>query len=188
MEPFSSDPTVLVTGASGFLGSWIVFKLLEDGGYNVRALVHPKIKRSRLNTLKAIFENHSERVEFHKADILEYHDIHNHISGVEYVIHTAAPSPTSPLKPPEENMTEVGITGTINVLKSCISSDVKRVVITLSSSNCTDYIKGDGNYTFSDYTEIHSGMNPFILSKIKTEQEVKEFMAAMNKKTRTFDT
>lgn len=65
------DPAVpvLVTGASGYIGSWIVRTLLE-GGYTVRGTVRNPQKASGLEHLHTLSEDHPGRLSLFKADLL----------------------------------------------------------------------------------------------------------------------
>lgn len=54
-----SSSVILVSGANGFLGTWIVRQLLEEG-YSVRAAVRTM---ERGAYLKELFKSHGERLE-----------------------------------------------------------------------------------------------------------------------------
>ena len=44
----SSPPLVLVTGASGFVSTWLIKELLEKGEYRVRGTVRDKSKEEKV--------------------------------------------------------------------------------------------------------------------------------------------
>lgn len=76
---------VLVTGATGFIGSHLVARLSQDG-IKIRCLVRPKSDTSFLKTLKG--------VELFKGDLLRSGSLFEAIKGVEKVFHLAAVSHT----------------------------------------------------------------------------------------------
>jgi len=64
----SDEPLVLVTGASGFLGSRLVLMLLEEG-YKVKGTVRDPNNKQKVAPLKAL--PHGERLELVKADLID---------------------------------------------------------------------------------------------------------------------
>jgi nucleoside-diphosphate-sugar epimerase len=71
---------VLVTGASGFVGSAVAHKLVE-AGFSVRALVREKGPYSNLADLD---------IEFIEGDLRDRASIDRAVAGVRYVFHVAA--------------------------------------------------------------------------------------------------
>ena len=73
---------VLVTGANGFLGSFICRELLNEG-YKVKALVREGSDLSRLSEI-------IDKIDVANTDLLDLPTLDTLISGCEYVIHCAA--------------------------------------------------------------------------------------------------
>ncbi|HSQ63380.1 MAG TPA: NAD-dependent epimerase/dehydratase family protein [Polyangiaceae bacterium] len=71
---------VLVTGGSGFLGSWVT-ELLSKGGHDVRALVRRSSNRKHLQTL--------ERVELAVGSVEDAASVAEAMRGVDAVVHCA---------------------------------------------------------------------------------------------------
>jgi nucleoside-diphosphate-sugar epimerase len=117
----------LVTGGSGFIGSHVVDRLLENGE-NVRVL--DNFATGRPENLADV----RGRIEPCEGDIRDLEKIRPHFAGVKYVIHLAAlPSvPRSVADPVTSNA--VNIDGTLNVLVAARDAKVKRVVFAASSS------------------------------------------------------
>ncbi|CAN1746179.1 Cinnamoyl-CoA reductase 1 [Linum perenne] len=87
--------TVCVTGAGGFIGSWIV-KLLLDRGYSVRGtLRNPEDPKN--GHLKEL-EGAKERLSLWEADLLDYDSLRRAIDGCHGVFHTASPISASEAK------------------------------------------------------------------------------------------
>ena len=66
------DPAapVLVTGASGYIGSWIVRTVLE-AGHTVHGTVRNPDKTSGLEHLHKLSDDHPGRLKLFKADLLD---------------------------------------------------------------------------------------------------------------------
>src|SRR3954471_10999304 len=71
---------VLVTGATGFVGSGIV-RALRNDGYEVRALVRPSSPLANLTGLD---------IETVHGDLCDADAVARAIAGMRYVVHTAA--------------------------------------------------------------------------------------------------
>ncbi|CAI0418604.1 unnamed protein product [Linum tenue] len=87
--------TVCVTGAGGFIASWIV-KLLLARGYTVRGTVrNPEDpKNDHLREL----EGAKERLTLWEADLLDFHSLRAAIAGCHGVFHAACPITDDPAK------------------------------------------------------------------------------------------
>ncbi len=72
---------VLVTGGSGFLGSWVV-ELLSKANHDVRALVRRSSNRKHLSTL--------DRVELVTGSVEDAGSVSDAMRGVDAVVHCAA--------------------------------------------------------------------------------------------------
>ncbi|KAL9369903.1 hypothetical protein Peur_041102 [Populus x canadensis] len=116
--------TVCVTGAGGFIASWIV-KLLLEKGYSVKGTVRNPAdpKNSHLREL----EGAQERLTLCKADLLDYESLKEAIQGCDGVFHTASPVTDDP-----EQMLEPAVNGTKNVIMAAAEAKVRRVVFTSS--------------------------------------------------------
>ncbi|XP_059641801.1 cinnamoyl-CoA reductase 1 [Cornus florida] len=122
--PSVSGNTVCVTGAGGFIASWLV-KLLLDKGYTVRGTARnpDDPKNSHLREL----EGAKERLTLCKADLLHYESLREAINGCDGVFHTASPVTDDP-----EQMVEPAVIGTKNVIVAAAETGVRRVVFTSS--------------------------------------------------------
>ena len=66
----SKKYTVLVTGANGYLASWIVKKLLLEG-HTVHATVRDKHNKEKINHLSEYEKKYKGNIKFFSADLLE---------------------------------------------------------------------------------------------------------------------
>lgn len=124
----------LVTGGAGFIGSHIVGRLLEGNKEvvcldNFDPYYDPELKHENI---KPFLEN--ENFELIRGDVRDKELVEEVIKEVDYIIHEAAQagvrvSVENPLKPHEVNTT-----GTLNILKTSLNSNVKKIVFASSSS------------------------------------------------------
>ncbi|XP_042979675.1 phenylacetaldehyde reductase-like isoform X2 [Carya illinoinensis] len=125
-----AEKVVCVTGASGYIASWLV-KLLLQRGYTVNASVRDPNDPKKTEHL-LMLDGAKERLHLFKADILEEGSFDSLVDGCEGVFHTASPVYLS-ANDPQAELIEPAVKGTLNVLRSCAKvSSVKRVVITSS--------------------------------------------------------
>ncbi|XP_023523755.1 cinnamoyl-CoA reductase 2-like [Cucurbita pepo subsp. pepo] len=119
----ASGQTVCVTGAGGFIASWLV-KLLLQKGYNVRGTVRNPgdSKNAHLKEL----DGAKERLTLYAADLLHFESLKAAILGCDGVFHTASPV-TDDLEKVDE-----AIIGTKNVIMAAAEANVRRVVFTSS--------------------------------------------------------
>ncbi|KAJ8755543.1 hypothetical protein K2173_019341 [Erythroxylum novogranatense] len=115
---------ICVTGAGGFIASWMV-KLLLEKGYTVKGTMRnpDDPKNAHLREL----EGAKERLTLCKVDLLDYESLKEAISGCDGVFHTASPVTDDP-----EQMVEPAVNGTKNVIIAAAEAKVRRVLFTSS--------------------------------------------------------
>ncbi|KAG0572150.1 hypothetical protein KC19_VG072800 [Ceratodon purpureus] len=123
-----SKRRVAVTGAGGFIASWIV-KLLLRRGFYVRGILR-NIDDVNTSHLKCL-EDANERLELRRADILQQSSLLGVLEGCEGVFHTACPVIPA-VTDPEVQMLRPAVEGTLNVLRACNQARVQRIVLTSS--------------------------------------------------------
>src|SRR5215472_17683421 len=111
---------VLVTGASGFVGSAIVRAFLASG-YPVRALVRSTSPRQNLEGLD---------IECVEGDICDAGAVEHAMSGIRYLAHAAADYRLWARDPVAIMRTNVE--GTRTVMKAARTAGVERIVYTSS--------------------------------------------------------
>ncbi|KAG8769042.1 methylglyoxal reductase (NADPH-dependent) gre2 [Serendipita sp. 397] len=129
---------VLLTGGSGFLGTWIIKTLLtQSPSFHVRAAVR---SQQKAELLKKLFKDHSDNLELVLFDdISSPGALDEAVHGVQGIIHSASPLPsTNPDDDPQLHI-KPAVEGTLSLLKSAASSEsVKRVVITASMASALE--------------------------------------------------
>ncbi|PSS24163.1 Vestitone reductase [Actinidia chinensis var. chinensis] len=166
---------VCVTGGTGYLASWLIKKLLEDG-YRVRTTVrsYPDSKKdlSYLTSLPGAQQN----LQIFSADLAHPESFDKAIQGCTGVFHVAHPIDFED-KEPEQVKTQRSINGTLGILNACLNSNtVKRVVYTSSASTVVFNDKGLGVLDESEWSDVGfiRSLNLFgasyMISKTQTEQ------------------
>ena len=110
---------VLVTGANGFLGRYVVEQLLARGD-RARALV-----RREAPELKAL------GAEIARGDVRDGASLLAATNGVDVVFHVAA---VAGIWGPKQHYFDVNVTGTANVLEACLRNKVPKLIFTSSPS------------------------------------------------------
>ncbi|RDX60933.1 hypothetical protein CR513_60885 [Mucuna pruriens] len=124
---------VCVTGGTGFIGSWIIKRLLEDG-YTVNTTIRSDPDGKRDVSFLRNLPGASRKLKIFNADLSKPESFSEAIEGCVGVLHTATPIDLE-VKEAEETVTKRSIDGALGILKACLNSKtVKRVVYTSSAS------------------------------------------------------
>ena len=91
MKAIDKSKPVMVTGASGYLASWIVKKLLEEG-IDVNATVRDPSNAQKVEHLTVLANASAGQLRLFKAKLLDSGSFDEPMQGCELVIHTASPS------------------------------------------------------------------------------------------------
>ncbi len=135
---------VIVTGANGFLGSWLTKKLVEEG-HSVYAMVRKSSDLSELNECNC---------QIVYGDVTDLSSLQIAFSGMDYVFHVAAYIAYSSAE--REKMININVHGTAHVLKACKEHNIKRliyissVVAIGSSFSSREILSESSDYNVSD--------------------------------------
>lgn len=160
----SNTDKVLVTGASGFVGS-AVARCLVEAGFSVRALVRGKSPRAHLAGLD---------LDFCEGELRDRKSLERAIAGSRFVFHVAADYRLWARDPSE--IFAANVEGTRNVMEEALRAGVERVVYT--SSVATLALRGDGSAADESVplSEEH-GIGAYKRSKIAAERLVEAMVA-----------
>lgn len=175
-----SSTTVLVTGGSGFIGSYVILALLSEG-YTVRTTVR---NVSRSASVIAALKNGGatpaslERLTFIAASLDSDDGWAEAVKGCTYVHHVASPFPAE-LPKHEDDLIIPAREGSLRVLKAAAAVGVKRVVLT-SSMGAVDYGHAPRSepFTEEDWTVLDGSVKvpPYMKSKTIAEKAAWDFV------------
>ncbi|GMI78920.1 hypothetical protein like AT5G19440 [Hibiscus trionum] len=179
MSGAKPEKVVCVTGASGFIASWLVNLLLQRG-YTVNATVRDPNDWKQTEHLLAL-DGANERLHLFKAELLEEGSFDSVVEGCIGVFHTASPCYFA-VKDPQVEMLEPAVKGTLNVLRSCAKvPSIRRVIITsslaavmLTGKHLADDVVVDETW-FSDPVVCEKSKQWYMLSKTLAEKAARDF-------------
>jgi nucleoside-diphosphate-sugar epimerase len=170
------NKTIMITGASGYIGSWTVKELLENG-YIVRACVRDKKNTGKVQHLLDLAKETPGKLELWEADLLKEGSFDAAAKGCDAVFHMASPF-TFRFKDPQNDLIKPALQGTKNVLNAASRSGTVRKVILTSSTvaiygdNIDMIEKGLTEFTEADFNTTSTLTHqPYAYSKVLAEKE-----------------
>jgi CDP-glucose 4,6-dehydratase len=154
---FWRDRRVLITGATGFVGSWLTRRLV-DAGADVIALVRDWVPQSELVRSQTLEQVTVARGELSDRDLIE-RVIGEYETGV--VIHLAAQTIVGIANRNPVSTFESNIRGTWNLLEACRRSPCVRSIVVASS----DKAYGEQEILPYDERTALEGRHPYDVSK-----------------------
>lgn len=169
--------TVLVTGASGFVGVHCILQLLQ-AGHSVRGTVR-NLKRESdvLAMLREGGVDPAGRLQLFAADLESDTGWAEAVAGCDYVLHVASPLPMAVPKN-EDELIVPAREGALRVLRASRDAGVKRVVLT-SSFAAVGYghLLQDAPFDETVWTNTSARILPYVKSKALAERAAWDFMA-----------
>ncbi|KAK6204371.1 putative short chain dehydrogenase [Scheffersomyces amazonensis] len=180
----SQSQTYLVTGGTGYIASYVILDLLEQGN-KVRTSIRSKSKESQIR--KSLVESSGngltkekvdENLEIFIADLVNDEGWDGKFDGVDYVLHIASPL-TNPYSQNLDDFVIPATKGTKRVLELAAKSpSIKRVTIT-SSFAAIGYGHPDDRkepFTEEDWSVISDKLRPYQVSKTLAEKVAWDFI------------
>ena len=168
--------TTLVTGGSGFIGSYCILQLLA-AGHQVRTTVRNLNRESDVRAmLRAGGAGPGERLSFVAADLESDAGWAEAVSGCEYVLHVASPFPAG-VPQSEQELIVPARDGALRVLRASRDAAVQRVVLT-SSFAAVGYGHRPQKAPFDEtsWTNLDGKVAPYVKSKTLAERAAWDFM------------
>jgi nucleoside-diphosphate-sugar epimerase len=162
---------ILITGATGLLGSHLLFELASKGE-EVFAL---RRATSNLDEVKKIFgyygdpEDQLKNIHWIEADLLNYADVLESLENITHVYHCAAT--VSFDSRDDQRMIEENTRGTANLVNAAIEQGVKRFLHVSSTSAVGKAPEGEPTDESMIWTESKTN-SAYAVSKFKSEMEV----------------
>ncbi len=175
---FYKNKKVLVTGATGFKGSWLCSWLLELGSKVYGTGYSPNKNKKLFYSL-----NLQRKINLSLFDIREFDKINNLIKKIkpQIIFHLAAQPLVyeSFLKP--KYTFEVNLLGTLNILEASKNCKNVRSIICVTTDKVYDHINYSKKFKESDRL---GGDDPYSLSKASSELIIKSYREIFKKNSK----
>lgn len=148
---------VLVSGATGFLGSHVVERLLSDG-HDVRALARPSSDIRFLQTTGAVIV---------RGDVTDVDSLRPAAEGCDAVVHTAA---VLGEWQPWDVFFRVGVRGTRNMLDAAVAAGARRFVHVSSIAVYGSRLHGRVLHEYDPYDHNPEPWNHYVREKVQSER------------------
>ncbi len=141
---------VLVTGGAGFIGSWLVDKLIGKG-YKIRIL--DNLEKQVHDGKIPVYLN--KNAEFIKGDVVNYNDFKKALNGINIVFHLASSVGIGQSNYEVKKYTKTNVLGTANLAQYLIDEkhSIKKVIFPASMTGL-----GEGYYL----CKIHKLVRPHV--------------------------
>jgi len=162
---------ILVTGATGLVGSHLVLHLMEQG-QAVKAMFRNEHGKLRV---KSVFEQYQKRDLFEKiiwcqADILDISSLEIAFQNIDFVYHCAA---LITFDSKEENrLRKTNIEGTANIVNFCIDYKVKKICYVSSIAALGDLRETENTVTEETEWNPEKLHSDYAITKYGAEMEV----------------
>ena len=152
----------VVTGGSGFIGSYIVKRLLDE---NHDVIIFDNFSRGKMENLRGI----EEKITIKHGDILDFESLINSISDVDGIFHEAALTSVPESFSNPEKYHNVNVNGTENIFKIALNLGIK--VVYASSSSVY------GNTSVMPISENYekNPINPYGVTKFNDEKLAQKY-------------
>lgn len=152
---------ILVTGGTGFIGSYLI-RLLIKNGYRVRAL-------RRAGSPMDLVQEVADRVEWVDADVTDIVTLQDAFIGVTHVCHCAAMVSFHPRD--VQRMMNINVEGTANIVNLSLDFGVQKL-IHISSIAAFGRSKERPNLDEKSQWVQSKSNSQYAISKYRSEQEV----------------
>ncbi len=176
----SAQQTVLVTGGSGYIGSWCVIGLLQQG-YTVRTTVRSLAREAAVRAAIGTVVDPQDRLSFHAADLTSDAGWDAAAAGCAFLLHVASPISISPPRNPDELIVPAR-DGTRRAVGAALRAGVKRVVLTSSVAAASPRTLNSARESATDettWTDLDDPeVNAYARSKTLAERAAWELIEA----------
>ncbi|MER6181940.1 aldehyde reductase [Streptomyces sp. NPDC001652] len=167
---------VLVTGGTGFIGSWCVLALL-DAGHTVRTTVRdPRREPALRSWLHAAEPFDDDRLTVVRADLEHGDGWDKAVADCDFVLHVASPTLRS-TPASDDEMVVPAREGVLRVLRASRDAGVRRVVLTSAFGAIgIGHPPRSTPFTEEDWTNVDSDIPPYQRSKTLAERAAWQFV------------
>lgn len=162
---------ILVTGATGLIGSHLALHLLESGK-KIRAIYRDKIGIERTRSLFKLYEKELlfDSIEWLEADITDVPSLEPIFKDIDYVYHCAAFISFDPKD--EEKLRKTNIEGTANIINFCLANSVKKLCYVSSIATLGDLKEHENIIVEETEWNPEKPHSDYAISKYGAEMEI----------------
>ena len=175
--PKTNKTMILITGATGLLGSHLIWHLLQENPQ----VVAMKRANSDTENIKSVFEYYGSKTDelfrqiiWRDADIENYNDVYAAMEGVKYIYHCAA---MVDLGKNSQRMLDVNVGGTKNVAQAALAHNVQKLCFVSSIASLSNSI---GDAPIDEDTLLSENEKTSLYGKSKRQGEKIMNKAAKN--------
>ena len=152
----------VVTGGSGFIGSYIVKRLLDE---NHDVIIFDNFSRGKMENLRQI----EEKITIKHGDILDFELLTDSLSNVDGIFHEAALTSVPESFSNPEKYHNVNVNGTENIFKIALNLGIK--VVYASSSS----VYGNTSVVPISENFEKNPINPYGITKLNDEKLAQKY-------------
>ncbi len=156
------DTPILVTGGTGFIGSYLLRKLLQEGYTHIRGTKRSSSKMDGVSDIQ-------DKIEWVDADILDVLALEDALEGISQVYHCAAI--VSYDSRDRQTIRKINVKGTENVVNAALSAKIDKLVY-VSSIAAIGRSEKHNHVTENQKWFRNKQNTAYAVSKHKAEMEV----------------
>jgi nucleoside-diphosphate-sugar epimerase len=162
---------ILVTGATGLVGSHLALRLIENGE-KVRAIYRNEQSRTQV---KSLFEGYEKRdcyesIEWINADLNDLTTLEIAFEGIQRVYHCAALVSFDPKD--EKALRKINIEGTANVVNFCLAKNISKLCHLSSIATLGDLKEKETQFSEKSEWNAEKNHSDYAITKYGAEMEV----------------
>lgn len=162
---------ILITGATGLVGSHLALHLLENNE-RIRAIYRTTSSIEKTKSLFKLYEKENlfEKIEWVHADITDIPSLEIAFKDVEYVYHCAALISFDPKD--EKQLRKINIEGTANIVNFCLDFGIKKLCHVSSIAALGDLMENEKTITEETIWNPEKYHSDYAISKYGAEMEI----------------
>jgi len=162
---------ILVTGATGLVGSHLVLHLLENKE-NVRAIYRDSKSIAKTKSLFQLYNKEAEfeKIEWVLADITDVPSLELVFKNIQAVYHCAALISFDPKE--ESKLRKINIEGTANIVNFCLANQIQKLCYVSSIAALGDLKEGETKLNEESEWNPEKYHSDYAISKYGAEIEI----------------